>query len=445
MFSLKGNDDYVVICLCPNCGGYIDENSSNCSICKASLVEKEDFDKEMLLESNTMGNSLFVCSNCSAFIGVSADHCFACGAKRTTYTAKIEISADDEELDQRMEQEGESPTEALLESKTSLFLCDNCGAFLGPKAVKCEICNVEIGDLEVIEASEEDEELELPQENVVYEVLSSEGALFLCSKCGAFIKPEASNCAICGAATEELVFDKSEELEPVDAESRLSNSGMIFICKNCGAFLGKDAEICTFCGTDVTDDMEYEEDISAKVETESITPEKSIDFDGELVEEGDKEVIEEAEERAIPKIPKRSKPEIVDECKSLWHKKAVALKKLGRYNAAIKSLNKALGLDPDDKALILEKADVSYERGRYEQAVKLYKHFLESRPEDISVWNKLGNALFRLGHIKVSRSCYEKALSLDANNREAIINKGYLLMKQEMYDEAVMYAVKALV
>jgi tetratricopeptide (TPR) repeat protein len=89
---------------------------------------------------------------------------------------------------------------------------------------------------------------------------------------------------------------------------------------------------------------------------------------------------------------------------------------------------------------MLEKADIYYDLRRYKNAAKLYKQLLEFEPGNTSLWNKLGNTLFRMGHSDESILCYEKSLAIDPNNREAIINKGYLLMKQEKYDEAMEYA-----
>ncbi len=98
--------------------------------------------------------------------------------------------------------------------------------------------------------------------------------------------------------------------------------------------------------------------------------------------------------------------------------------------------------EPDDIELLTEKAHLYYIINRYEEAADLYKKILEIQPGNISLWNKLGNALFRLNHTKESQICYEKALSLDSNHSETIINQGYLFLKQRKYDEAMGYARK---
>jgi tetratricopeptide (TPR) repeat protein len=151
--------------------------------------------------------------------------------------------------------------------------------------------------------------------------------------------------------------------------------------------------------------------------------------------------------RKIPvdKYPKKTKVEVISDCKRLWRKKALALRKLGRFRDALNNLNKILALDANDKGSLLEKADIYYELGSYKKAAKIFTSLLEDEPKSALLWNKLGNALLRMGNQKESLVFYEKALTLDADNREAIVNKGYVFMKQKKYDKAVKCADMILV
>jgi tetratricopeptide (TPR) repeat protein len=376
--------------------------------------------------------------------------------------------------------------------------------------VNCEICGSEVGILDNSNSDFEEEEPEVSEENVASDVLSSEGAIFLCSHCGAFMKAEAQYCSICSLAVEPMEFEEYEVSGFDYGESKLNNSGALFLCESCGAFIKQDAEGCTICGTELTGEKAYEEEIAPEdvqpqategeqvkeffsiergavqstpisaepemVEPDEVpetledyeesemvepdeVPESFEDFEEpETVEED--EVPEMVEVDEIPDKPFveevtfenpatvaqiKTDPQVAEECKMLWYKKAIALKKLGRFNAALRSLNKALNVDPENEEFILEKADISYEIGKHEQAIKLYRHLLDMKPENITIWNKVGNAFLRMGFQKESEICYDRALSFDENNRVTIINKGYLLIKQERYDEAIEYAERILV
>lgn len=465
---MEDDNELVVVCVCPNCGAYIDEIIDFCPTCNAHLSESNDSSAEVLLESSTIGNAIFICQNCSAFIGVDSAHCYACGAKRSQLTAKVDFSRTySDKL-----KENQSNSDSLLESSTALFLCESCGAFLGPNAVNCEICETDVGITDIADTDFEEEEPLAQEENMASDLLSSEGAIFLCNHCGAFIKPEAMYCSICSLAVEPVEFDEVDVPGPEYAESKLNNSGTLYLCESCGAFIRQDADMCSSCGTVLLKEAhavkeKTSEDIQAQTEVSELVEEFVSEDDGSSIADKpnqperitakeyleflkrDKEADQAMEddiamERPVTDIQKETEPELKKESKRLWYKKALALKKLGRYDSALRCLNKALSLDPDDDKILLEKADICYELGRHEQAVKLYRKLLDSTPENITLWNKIGNTLFRLGYQKESEICYDKALNLDENNRVTIINKGYLLMKQERYDEATDFATKIL-
>lgn len=440
MLRLVDNGEYMGLYPCPKCGDFIAVNSKICPSCNASLERKEGIDDKSTSEFSVSESPLFICSKCGAFIGVDATCCNACGTKRTPLTEEINVLLKGDGLRKK-----ESSADAMLSSPLDLYFCDNCGAFVGPNAARCESCGIEIEEGENVEEGEEVEEQEITQgPSSAEEFLSTEGTLLLCDNCGAFISPNSSECGICGVAIKDMKMPfKEVSIEEIRADSKLSSSGALFICDKCGAFVKQGAEECTICGTMTQRELNYgyEDGSLSYAQIDQMITKKIL----EAPEEVAKKPLEKAERGALKTRPKRTKEEIIDECMRVWYKKAVALRKLGRHKEAIKNLNNALNLSRDDKILILEKADIYYEMRGYTQAVKLYLHLLESEPESIPLLNKVGNALFRLGHQNESLLCFEKALSLDGSNREALINKGYLLMKQERYDEAMEYADKIVV
>lgn len=437
MFTLEDDNSYRGLFPCPKCGDFIEIDSKTCPSCKASLVEKVKTAEISPFEVSALERSLFLCSNCGAFIGVDATHCNACGKKRGSFASKI----DDIFKDKENQQGKKSIDDTSSDSSPDIYLCDGCGAFLGTNADKCEVCGIVIEEFEDVEESEEVEGSEPTEETLAEQVLSTEGKLLLCSECGAFVSPNSTVCGICGFAVKDMK-DTFTDMgkEPLSADSRLSTSGVLFICEKCGAFLRKDAKECTICGTKILRELKFgdEEISSTDVQISGKIAEKDIN----IPEMTGTDILEEADKLASKMKQRRTKIDIIKECVRIWYKKAAALRKLGRYKEALKSLNNGLSLRNDDRTLIVEKADIYYEIRQYDKALKLYTHIIESESKNISLLNKIGNTLYRLGFQNESLSCFEKVLSLDLNNREALINKGYLLMKLEKYEEAMECADK---
>lgn len=55
-------------------------------------------------------------------------------------------------------------------------------------------------------------------------------------------------------------------------------------------------------------------------------------------------------------------------------------------------------------------------QGRWEQAVALNREILESFPQDVEAWNRLGRALMELGQYEEAIQAYQKVLELSPSN-----------------------------
>jgi len=416
---------------CPKCGDFIDRNARSCPSCGTSLNNLEN--KDEILSISISERSFLICSKCGAFIGPDATVCNACGTKCPSIIKDVNNSEKDESI-----------KSDSLKSTLDIYFCDNCGAFIGSKAKRCEACGIEIEGVEFDEEIEELKEPEVAQETPADKFLQSEGTLLLCNSCGAFVSPNSTICSICGLSIKDMEepfkeFSKDE----VSAESKLSTPGMLYICEKCGAFLREGSKTCNICKASVMKKLSYGDEKRAleHAKQDYIFDEKTrIDQEDILGYS-----IKDAEKIIMEFSSKRTKKEVIEECVKLFLRKAVALKKLGRQNEALRSISIALNLNKNDKKLELEKANMLYEMGNYEHATKIYLKLLESDSENVSLWNRVGNSLFRSGHQNESLVCFEKALSIDKNNREALINKGYILMRQEKFDEALEYANKIIV
>jgi len=56
---------------------------------------------------------------------------------------------------------------------------------------------------------------------------------------------------------------------------------------------------------------------------------------------------------------------------------------------------------------------------RWEEAVSLNRQILETAPDDVDAWNRLGKALLELGRFRDAREAYQKSLELDPVNQIA--------------------------
>ncbi|UCF08869.1 MAG: tetratricopeptide repeat protein [Thermoplasmata archaeon] len=447
---------HIVICLCPHCGEFIDEEARACPKCGCVLWADElqkTAASDRLLESS---NSIYLCASCGAFMGDEATTCPACGAGRVSMATKLGgvLSRIQSKYGRK------SHADSWLETSTSLFICRGCGAFTHTHTKKCGICGMGIED--------DDGEDSGPDGELYYgemhsrDVLSSRGELTVCGHCGAFMSSDANSCSMCGV--EKTVMIIREEIDDKTGEGRdETTSSALLMCDSCGAFIGEDAQVCSACGAEMTAEEPYDEDfteVPVACEEEVVAPVDNMDVlkkmtlgsgthPVQMTDDAEEfDVLDKMNKMADKKVKVKSPPKLIQKkerktgniCKSFLLKKAVALRKLGKFNMAADCLNKALKLSPDDPNVIREKAYIYYITNRYEKAAELYKKLLEKEPNNTTLWNKLGNALFRMEHTKESQICYEKALNLDASNKEAQINRGYLFMKLKKYDEAMGYA-----
>ena len=220
-----------------------------------------------------------------------------------------------------------------------LYLCDQCGAFVGKKSEICSNCGAVMEDLE-----EEQEEEKVTSEESVSEKSKEGGSLYLCSNCGSFIGSDSETCKHCGAEMEDddVVEDEiskeddtsAEGSVPVDTEGQEEEEDDgLFLCTNCGAFVSVASTECpqcsfTFSDEEIVDEEVVDEEVvDEEVVDEEVIDEKVIDeevigeelvdeevigeevIDEELVEE---EVIDEEAESDIKDIfdiEKLEKPE----------------------------------------------------------------------------------------------------------------------------------------
>ena len=127
-----------------------------------------------------------------------------------------------------------------------------------------------------------------------------------------------------------------------------------------------------------------------------------------------------------------------------WYGKGASLILLGRYDEALRAIDKALDLNPRNEVAWLNKGNALSKMGRLIDALRCFNAAIKVNPKNEVAWNNKGNALARLGHYEEALACYERALEIDADYRGAWVNKGYVLTKLGRYDEATSCADRIL-
>lgn len=126
------------------------------------------------------------------------------------------------------------------------------------------------------------------------------------------------------------------------------------------------------------------------------------------------------------------------------NEKGYNLNLAGKYEEAIKLLNKALQIDPRFSAAVVNKSWALNELGRYDEALRLADEALEIDPRSTSALVNKGFALDSLGKHNEAIKYYDDALEIDPRNTAALANKGFTLFSLGEYNEAIKYYDDAL-
>lgn len=124
----------------------------------------------------------------------------------------------------------------------------------------------------------------------------------------------------------------------------------------------------------------------------------------------------------------------------------------GNYTGAITAYNNAIALEPSYFEAWDGLADALNRNGQFNDALAASNRSLEINKEYVEGWINRGQILYNIGYQyeDVTRdtvqadalyaeqlSAFEKAISLDPKNAEALFNKAYALAGMKRYDEAI--------
>src|SRR5437016_5944221 len=117
---------------------------------------------------------------------------------------------------------------------------------------------------------------------------------------------------------------------------------------------------------------------------------------------------------------------------------------LGRYEEALRAIDTALDINPQNEVAWVNKGNALTRLGRLIDALRCFNAAIKVNPQFEVAWNNKGNALARLGKFEDALRCYDRALEIDPGYRGAWVNKGFVLTKLGRFDEAASCADRVL-
>jgi predicted TPR repeat methyltransferase len=124
------------------------------------------------------------------------------------------------------------------------------------------------------------------------------------------------------------------------------------------------------------------------------------------------------------------------------HLRGVALMRLGRNEAALDCLERAVQLDPNGCEAILNHATLLLEMKRADEALAGFDRVLAIEPNNAVAWNNRGNTLVALGRLEEGVAAYDRALVLDPRLQAAAYNHFYALLSLRRVDRISDFAAR---
>jgi tetratricopeptide (TPR) repeat protein len=118
--------------------------------------------------------------------------------------------------------------------------------------------------------------------------------------------------------------------------------------------------------------------------------------------------------------------------------KGVVFYDLKNYTESIRYYNKALAIDPNNVNALTNKGLVFDDLGNHTEAIRYYNKVLAIDPNNVDVLNNKGNTLDDLGNHTEAIRYYNKVLAIDPNNVDALTNKGNAFYSLGKYSNALI-------
>jgi tetratricopeptide (TPR) repeat protein len=117
--------------------------------------------------------------------------------------------------------------------------------------------------------------------------------------------------------------------------------------------------------------------------------------------------------------------------------RAVALRKLGRFDEALRSCELAIALKPDHLHAHFTEGDVLFDLGLLEQSLASRRRAIEIAPDHPEALNKLGIGLTELDRAGEALDVLNRAIALRPDNAGQVTHLGNAYAKLERFDDAL--------
>lgn len=139
---------------------------------------------------------------------------------------------------------------------------------------------------------------------------------------------------------------------------------------------------------------------------------------------------------AGPAAPRMKVDEAVAQDRDLYLHTARTYEEQGLFQKALTDYEKALSIDPGNHVVMSNMAGAFLRLGNHRQAVRYAGQALLKKANYVPALVNLGIAYSQTGQEDIGRKHLEHALSLEPNNRLALLNTGLLLEKRSAFADA---------
>jgi len=127
-----------------------------------------------------------------------------------------------------------------------------------------------------------------------------------------------------------------------------------------------------------------------------------------------------------------------------WYNLAQAYSSTGEYDYAIDAFEYAFIINPEFESAYKECADLCFEIGKHQKALKIYMETMEVFGSDLDLLYNIGQCLLSLGNSKSARKYLNKALKLDPYNDEIHYSIGISFAREARWINAINAYKRAL-
>lgn len=286
--------------------------------------------------------------------------------------------------------------------------------------------------------------------------------LNFCPECGVKLEKDFKFCPNCGSDLREIIDEGGEEktkLKTSEEEPKSGSNktiqGNTIICDNCGEENTSGNDVCSGCGAKLKSSGEAKKDTAplqfVEKRKEKKRPKKS----------------------AAPTLEKKvNQPKTLDQKTVLLITAGaivvilIILFASGVFNSEnmpsgnitsqtqssgvnlenmqkINQLQEQLTKNPSDTHIALQLANLQFDSGLFEAAIKNYKSYLAVHPEDADARVDMGVCYFNLNNDTTAAKEMKTALKYNPKHQIAMMNLGIVNMRMGNMDEAKVWLEKA--